>query len=734
MPTIYCPECDHPIELPAELMAAGVAKLRCPVCGAVLRILPGGVVLTLSVGGTGSTGVGGSGGSSGGSSSPSPSTGGGYGGGLNLSVAGPPPTGASGGSPVPQSGGGAGFSYPELELGTVFRDKWRIDGELGRGGTAVVYRAWDIDADLPVALKVVGVVDGDADALRRSWADEYKSRRKVADGRYLLGVESPAIEEREGVTYVVLPQELGEKTLRQWLRETKDDVEGREEEGLRLFSEICRGVEALHEAGIAHLDLKPENVLLVESGGGRDKGFIAKVGDFGLARAGGSLGRREGAGTPAYMSPEQVRSAREKEIGPWSDIYSLGCILFEILDGDPPFSGSDEELKRKHLEMEPPELLGVAKHLEDLILSCLAKKRGDRPSSVSVVRVGTETNPAEEAAYGNAQQANSESGWKSYLKAWGNGRHAKAAETALAGLIAKREAAEAAERERKAREAAERRERERQERERERKEAAEAERKRQEEALRQAQAEEERRRKEALRAQPGRDWVVPELGLELMWIEAGTFQFSGEYGAKKVRCTLSQGFWLGKYAVTQGEYKRITGEKPSRFNGSDRLPVESVDWDDAMAYCEALNRKYVEQLPSGYRFSLPTEAQWEYACRAGTNTDYSFGDAENQLGHYGWYDGNSGDKTHPVGEKRPNPWGLYDMHGNVLEWCLDWYEDLPAGSVTDWLGPATGSDRVHRGGYFAARAEDCRSGRRGGSFPDFGIHTMGFRLALSSNR
>ena len=442
MSTIHCPECDHPIELPADLIAAGVAKLRCPACGAVLRILPGGVVLTLSVGGTGSTGVGGTGGSSGGYSSPSPSTGGGYGGGLNLSVAGPPPGGASGGSPVPQSGGGAGFSYPELEVGTVFRDKWRIEGELGRGGTAVVYRAWDLDADLPVALKVVGVVDGDADALRSSWAAEYKSRRKVADGRYLLGVESPVMEEHEGVTYVALPQELGKKTLREWLSEMKDDEAGRREEGLRLFGEICRGVGALHEAGIAHLDLKPENVLLVESGGGRDKGFIAKVGDFGLARAGGSVGRREGAGTPAYMSPEQVRSAREKEIGPWSDIYSLGCILFEILDGDPPFSGTQEEMKRKHLEMEPPELSeSVPANLAQLSLDCMAKTRKGRPESAKQVILRMQLRPEEEAAFNKASELNTEQGWREFLDQWEKSYYGKRAERRLEALVQAREEA-----------------------------------------------------------------------------------------------------------------------------------------------------------------------------------------------------------------------------------------------------------------------------------------------------
>ena len=120
------------------------------------------------------------------------------------------------------------------------------------------------------------------------------------------------------------------------------------------------------------------------------------------------------------------------------------------------------------------------------------------------------------------------------------------------------------------------------------------------------------------------------------------------------------------------------GDNPSRFKGPD-LPVESVSWHEAMAFCEKLTQREREagRLPEGYEYTLPTEAQWEYACRAGTTTRFSFGDSDSDLGDYGWYGGNSSYTTHPVGEKLANPWGLYDMHGNVQEWCRDWYGNYP---------------------------------------------------------
>ncbi len=150
-----------------------------------------------------------------------------------------------------------------------------------------------------------------------------------------------------------------------------------------------------------------------------------------------------------------------------------------------------------------------------------------------------------------------------------------------------------------------------------------------------------------------------------------------------------------------------------------------------MSFCRKLSALPAEK-KAGYVYRLPTEAEWEYACRAGTTTKYSFGDSESELSDYDWNNKNSGFISHPVGGKKPNGWGLYDMHGNVHEWCQDWYGDYPIGSTTDPTGAASGSDRVLRGGGWIFDARDCRSADRSRDAPEFRSDALGFRVLRSS--
>jgi len=206
--------------------------------------------------------------------------------------------------------------------------------------------------------------------------------------------------------------------------------------------------------------------------------------------------------------------------------------------------------------------------------------------------------------------------------------------------------------------------------------------------------------------------------------------------------TLTKGFWLGRYEVTQREYLAVAGTNPSYYTGDLDRPVERVSWHDATNYCARLTAQEqgAGRLPGGWEYRLPTEAQWEYACRAGTTTRFSYGDDLNYYGddlnysrltNYGWYIGNAS-RTHRVGEKLPNPWGLYDMHGNVWEWCLDdWCAgSLPGGSVTDPQGPSSGSSRVDRGGGWSGVGQYCRSANRNRDSPSVTAGNLGFRVAL----
>ncbi len=280
---------------------------------------------------------------------------------------------------------------------------------------------------------------------------------------------------------------------------------------------------------------------------------------------------------------------------------------------------------------------------------------------------------------------------------------------------------------------------------------AEAERRAREEAERKADAERKARqvaeREEALRNGRCRETgICRTLNLpggaemEMIYCPPGEFMMGspaneeGRYDREtQHRVRLTKGFWLGKYPVTQRQWRSVMGGNPSAFQGDD-LPVERVSWDD----CQAFIKKVNAALGCGAR--LPTEAEWEYACRAGTTTAYFWGNALN--GNRANCDGNYPcgtakkgpylEKTTPVGKYGANPWGLCDMHGNVWEWCADWYGEYPTGSVTDPTGPASGGSRVLRGGSWRNGARYCRSAYRSSSYPGLRDFSLGFRLSCSA--
>jgi formylglycine-generating enzyme required for sulfatase activity len=275
----------------------------------------------------------------------------------------------------------------------------------------------------------------------------------------------------------------------------------------------------------------------------------------------------------------------------------------------------------------------------------------------------------------------------------------------------------------------------------------------------------------ALRAGEGRTFS----GVQFVWIPAGTFQmgsqaspeaierrYGGEarfYGVEHSphQVTLTRGFWLGCYPVLNGQFEvfvkatayRTEAERQGWGLGYDKKighsnklngltwqhpsytiapgqPVVMVSWNDAQAYIQWLNGKG----EGSYR--LPTEAEWEYACRAGTTTAFSFGDDASQLGKYAWFADNAGYTTHVAGQKRPNAWGLYDMHGNVWDWCQDWMGDYPSGAVVDPTGPSSGQDRIMRGGSWHSPAAYCRSANRRIYSPDTRNISLGFRLVRTA--
>ncbi len=243
-------------------------------------------------------------------------------------------------------------------------------------------------------------------------------------------------------------------------------------------------------------------------------------------------------------------------------------------------------------------------------------------------------------------------------------------------------------------------------------------------------------------------YLSENVTLEMKRCPAGTFQMGSpetelNHAEDEVLhpVTISNDFYIGVYEVTNEQYKAIMGTTTSQLNLEDKFPVESISWNsinDSDGFIAKLNDKFSSYLPSGYKFSLPTEAQWEYACRAGTqgplnyieDNTKNYDDAVN-IGAVAWYSDNSGETSHEVGKKKANAWGLYDMHGNILEWCLDTTSGAPYSSeaVTDPVG-TSGPYKIIRGSAWKFDSTMCRSSHRFGADPSKFSNFVGFRLAI----
>jgi len=558
-----------------------------------------------------------------------------------------------------------------------------------------------------------------------------------------------------------------------------------EEDVVRILKPIAAALDYAHGEGVVHRDVKPANVMIRKDG----HPFIL---DFGIAREiQETMTRVTGklsSGTLLYMSPEQLMGEQPK---PAQDIYSFAAMVYECLKGEPPFSHGQiefqimnklpESLVGRDVSVAPPSIArsvmaGLAKKPEDRPPTCVAVLEGDdltqrcgeaeaqsgmvgcpRPADGRGVSMNPPPVPSnrplgeEDAARARVdakmlqrriERLPDEDGFaerksalaESFVRAemlfesrlWGDAMREFTEYVRQCEELEKRDAEirEQRRREAEAKTEAERRRRE-----------AEAERKRREA---EAKVEAERRRREAEEMRLGppsgttRTIILPGgVEIRLRWCRSGTFMMGSPelenghcYDERQHEVTLTKGFWLGETPVTQRQWQSVMKSSPSHFKGAD-LPVECVSWDDCQKFIQKVN----EQLDCGAR--LPTEAEWEYACRAGT-MDVHYG--AGNLDEIGWY-GNTffgfGRTTYPVAQKKPNAWGLYDMIGNVWEWCSDWYGDYPHGSITDPTGPSLDAYRVSRGGSWLSLARYCRPAYRGRDSPDNRSYSLGFRVAFA---
>jgi formylglycine-generating enzyme required for sulfatase activity len=599
---------------------------------------------------------------------------------------------------------------------------YRLVRLLGRGGFGEVWEAV-APGEVRVALKFIRL-DSDAAGVEQRALHVIRNIRHP----HLLDIQFAAQVE----DCLVFAMPLCDASLLDRLRACqKKGLPGvPRDELIGYMVDLARAVDYLNEprhptedgtlVGVQHRDIKPHNIFLV--------GDSVRLADFGLAKVLQASRRSHTGGMSVdYVAPEVPAG----QVTRWSDQYSLAATYLQLRTGRLPFEGeSFVQIIYAHMHT-PPDLSGLPEEERPVVARALAKKPEERwPTCREFVRAlvatrggdarrvsrsgsvtttpGTTKPPKTESTkppktegplqlpktridVENPSTAGSRKGTSGFPRRWFVGLVALAA--ILLGMGAMVVIAR-------------------------------------------------------LGLPPKR--IVSKIGMELVLIPAGEFRMGspdadtnvnpGEKPQHPVRIT--QPFYLGVTEVTQGQYRAVTGVNPSGFKGSGDHPVEQVSWNDAIAFCNKLSeldglKPYYSSgagEPSGGEgYRLPTEAEWEYACRAGSTTRYSFGDDAAMLGQYAWYNGNSGGKTNPVGRKRPNAFGLFDMHGNVWEWCQDgykgdYYKESP---VDDPPGPASSqaSGGVVRGGGWYHDPLYARSASRLGDARGFRGGDLGFRLA-----
>ena len=616
-------------------------------------------------------------------------------------------------------GGAYGLDMKNLAPGFVVDGRYRIEQKVGVGGFAAVYRATDISLDKTRALKVfLDLEDGDDYALSKL-KYEADLMDKITDERVVRYYD---LSLNSSPKFAVLEYVDGGSLEQKIVKAPGGKLP--EKEALKIAHDLAEAMQLVHSKGIIHKDLNPRNIMF--SGEGN-----IKIMDFGISEAlqtsRSRLEETSRAGTAPYMSPEQIIG---KDVGKETDVWSFGCILYQMLTGKICFSGrsrddvhasikglltvefSSETRKLSQYGSVDP-IDSVSDHLNDLIQGCLTYDYTKRVRDFGIV-----------------------------LKHLAEPRIKKVPAPSVVPPVKSQEVKKAP-----------------------------------------FQAEPEVKltpptlvKKDApvlapasqpdvgiIQAKKSKNWFFllvavivfsvvyfgwikpyqqmgtpgslidgPLAGMVFVEIPGGSFQMgspsdeSGRYDSEGPQHGVTvSGFEMLTTEVTQAMWVSVMGSNPSHFKG-DNLPVEQVSWNACQDFIKKLNQR-----DSGKNYRLPGEAEWEYACRAGTTTRFYSGNSDSDLDRVGWYSGNSDNKTHPVGQKQPNAWGLYDLHGNVWEWCQDWYGYYPSGSVTDPRGPSSGSYRVYRGGSGRSSAKICRSAYRGYCDPSFRLSYLGFRLLRS---
>lgn len=711
----------------------------------------------------------------------------------------------------------------ELKAGTSLQGgKYRIERVLGKGGFGITYLAYQKGLNRYVAVKEFFMSDycnreestcavsipsvGSREVVEKYRSKFVKEAQTIAelDNKHIVPIYD--VFEENGTAYYVMKY-IGGGSLSSLVKKGEAlslDV------ALKYVRQVADALAYCHERNIAHLDVKPGNILIQDG--------MAILIDFGISKH-YNEGGDQTSSTPVgiskgYAPLEQYKKGGVTTFSPVTDIYSLGAVLFRLVTGQTPPDA--DEVNEDGLPEFPSD---VSQYIQDAIAAAMQPKKKDRPQSVEEFlslleeekfasedagvdnedsedteieeevsedsEMEDDADPSEEdAAFphknklldffvagalvlvaavicfiwgsGNSEKRKvAEADQAQYLALISSADSLSRNESSLPEAIAMYDSAaiyetqyagtrfsglfdqdalssssriqaqidlidkvRQQESEEKLRQELAAAEQARMEKERAEKERIERERKEREEA--------ERKKRETGYS----NGVLRVNGIEypMVYVSGGSFMMGSDdsdaYSDERPvhRVTLSS-YRIGKYEVTQDLWEAVMGNNPSKFKGS-RKPVENVSWDDCQTFIRKLN--YL----TGQNFKLPTEAQWEFAARGGNSSNGYKYSGSNYIDNVAWYRGYSGGETHDVGTKSPNELGLYDMSGNVREWCSDWYGGYGSGSVTNPSGPSDGSDRVIRGGCWGISTRGCRVSNRDLKAPDYRISDLGFRLCL----
>jgi formylglycine-generating enzyme required for sulfatase activity/tRNA A-37 threonylcarbamoyl transferase component Bud32 len=592
---------------------------------------------------------------------------------------------------------------------------YTLKSELGRGGMATVFLAHDNKFDTNVAVKVLSKEFTNNENIRKRFLAEARNMFKMSHPNIIKVTD--LIEEGDNVAFVM--EYVEGETLKDYI-ERKGKLT--DEEIKTIFSQMLEALGYVHKQNLVHRDVKPSNFMVDREGN-------IKLMDFGIAKNTDSnsaeytqTGTGMQMGTPMYMSPEQIKSS--KAVTAASDIYSLGVVLWQMVKGCKPYDLTELSIPEIQVSILKEALSLTGKVFwDDLIQKATAKATSERYSSAAVFNKALE---------GISHKDSSEEGDATVIEKRGRpeGESVQASEPIQATRMAPATTPQ--------------------------------------EKI-QADSKASKKNKPVLMilfvlagavvvflvnhfvspSQSNEEFVSPsqsnekivspsqsnKVAIEWVSIPAGTFTMGSPLSEKDRsdnetphQVTLSA-FKMSKYAITFEQYDAfcdaIGRAKPSDEGwGRGKRPVINVSWHDATAFAEWMGCR------------LPTEAEWEYAARAGTVTPFNTGHClstsqANYEGNYPYGACSKGEyrsKTLPVGSFAPNAWGLYDMHGNVYEWCSDWYGDYSTSAQTNPKGPTSGSNRVVRGGSWGSDAQWCRSADRDDYAPDDRDNSIGFRL------